>query len=71
MAARRRGLTPEDCGAPRGRGVEAPVGRGVEEAEGSSEVKMVAEEGEILYFSMRTLRRVSLKPVSNHNSSGQ
>lgn len=43
-------------------GVEAPVGRGVDTEEGSSEVKMLAEEGEILYFSMRVVRRASLKP---------
>ena len=52
VAATRSGFTPDEGPAP-GIGVEAPVGRGVEAEEGSSEVKMLAEEGEILYFSTR------------------
>ena len=54
----RRGLTPEP-----GRGVLAPVGRGVEDAEGSSDMKIVAEEGLILYLSRRVVMRASLKPM--------
>ena len=41
----------------------APVARGVEKLEGSSEVKIVAEEGEMRYFAVRVARRASLKPV--------
>lgn len=52
VAATRSGFTPEEGPTP-GIGVEAPVGRGVEAEEGSSEVNILAEEGEILYFSMR------------------
>ena len=70
VAARRRGLTPwevEVCGSwfwdcDCGCGVLAPVPMGVERFEGSSEVKMVAEEGEMRYLAWRVARRASLKP---------
>lgn len=78
VAARRRGLTlgpwevcvgateeEERPGTPWGwwRGVLAPVATGVERFEGSSEMKMVALEGEMRYLAVRVERRASLKPV--------
>ncbi len=67
MAARRRGLTwlpPPRCGAPCGCGcgVLAPVARGVERFEGSSEVNMVAEEGEMRNLLEIVAKSASLKP---------
>jgi len=44
-------------------GVLVPVPAGVEMLEGSSEVKIVAEEGEMRYLVWRTDMRASLKPV--------
>ena len=64
VAARRRGLTPdgpwweEGCG----KGVFVPVGPGVVKVEGSSDVNMVFEEGEMRYLAFRVARRASLKP---------
>jgi hypothetical protein len=43
-------------------GVWAPVPIGVERLEGSSEVKIVALEGEMRYLLVRVARRASLKP---------
>lgn len=68
VAATSRGLT-DDCEVmllPDCTGVEAPVGKGVLAEEGSSEVKMEAEDGEILYFSARWERIASLKPAYNN-----
>ena len=68
VAATSRGLT-DDCEGmllPDCTGVEAPVGKGVLAEEGSSEVKMEAEDGEILYFSVRWERTASLKPAYNN-----
>lgn len=65
VAATSRGLT-DDCEGmppPDCTGVEAPVGKGVLAEEGSSEVKMEADDGEILYFSIRWERTASLKPA--------
>lgn len=45
------------------RGVLAPVATGVERFEGSSEMNMVALEGEMRYLDVRVERRASLKPV--------
>lgn len=45
------------------RGVLAPVATGVERFEGSSEMNMVALEGEMRYLAVRVERRASLKPV--------
>lgn len=51
MAAKSRGLTPEPPWGPSwGCGVFAPVPAGVEMLDGISEVKMVADEGEMRYF---------------------
>lgn len=41
----------------------APVARGVEKLEGSSEVKIVAEEGEMRYLAVRVAMRASLNPL--------
>ena len=41
----------------------APVPTGVEIFEGSSEVKIVADEGEMMYFDCIVERRASLKPT--------
>ena len=65
VAARRSGFTPLPVGlggCEWGFGVLAPVGMGVEKVEGSSEVKMVAEDGEMIYLAARVERRASLKP---------
>ena len=74
MAARRSGLTPEGllllllllwcdelwgCGS----GVLVRVGRGVVTVEGSSEVNIVVEEGEMRYRALRVPSRASRKPV--------
>lgn len=40
----------------------APVAAGVERLDGSSEVKIVALEGDMRYFEWRVARRASLKP---------
>lgn len=40
----------------------APVAVGVDRLEGSSEVKMVAEDGEMRYFDESRAMRDSLKP---------
>lgn len=45
------------------RGVLAPVATGVERFEGSSEMNIVALEGEMRYLAVRVERRASLKPV--------
>lgn len=79
VAARRRGLTLapwEVCAgateeeeerpiAPWGwwRGVLAPVATGVVRFEGSSEMNMVALEGDMRYLAVMVERRASLKPV--------
>lgn len=39
------------------------MARGVEKFEGSSEVKIVAEEGEMRYLAIRVAMRASLNPV--------
>lgn len=39
-----------------------PVGPGVVNVEGSSEVNIVVEEGEIRYLAFSVARRASLKP---------
>ena len=70
MAARRSGFTlgPCACGVELegpwgcGCGVLAPVATGVERLDGSSEVKIVALEGEMRYFAWSVARRASLKP---------
>ena len=64
MAASRSGLTPEAWwdGWTCGSGVLAPVGAGVEKFEGSSEVKIVALEGEMRKRDFSVSRRASLKP---------
>ena len=41
----------------------APVARGVEKLEGSSEVKIVAEEGEMRYLAVSVAMRASLNPL--------
>lgn len=78
VAARRRGLTLgpwEACvGATEEeerpdatwgwwRGVLAPVAAGVVRLEGSSEMNIVALEGEMRYLAVSVERRASLKPV--------
>lgn len=40
-----------------------PVATGVVRLEGSSEVKIVALEGEMRYFAVRMARRASLNPI--------
>ena len=40
----------------------APVASGVEKFDGSSEVKMVALEGEIRYLALIVAKRASLNP---------
>lgn len=40
----------------------APVAAGVVKLEGSSEVKIVVEEGEMRYLAWRVARSASLKP---------
>jgi hypothetical protein len=72
VAATRRGFTPWPAGWWRawppwpGIGVFVPgVATGVEKFEGSSEVKMVAVEGERMYREVRTERRAGVKPVSD------
>ena len=44
----------------------APVAAGVEKLDGSSEVKIVALEGEMRYLVMRVVRRASLNPVGDY-----
>lgn len=64
VAARRRGLTPWAPGSRNSRwGVLVPVPMGVVRLEGSSEVNIVAEEGEMRYFVERVDMSASLKPV--------
>lgn len=46
----------------------APVARGVERLEGSSEVKIVALEGEMRYLVLRVARRASLNPACTVSS---
>ena len=46
-----------------GRGVFVPVGPGVVKVEGSSEVNMVVEDGEIRYLAFRVPSKASRKPV--------
>ena len=41
-----------------------PVGKGVEKLEGSSEVKMVAVEGESVYLQARVERSAAVNPAS-------
>lgn len=68
VAARRSGFTELPCGTCGGPswgwGVWAPVPTGVEKFEGSSEVNMVAEDGEIRYLEMMVCMRASRKPDS-------
>lgn len=66
VAARRSGLTEELCGGgwSWGWGVWAPVPIGVEKLEGSSDVKIVALEGEMRYLEMMVCMRASRKPES-------
>lgn len=78
VAARRSGLTlgpwevcvgateeEERPVAPWGwwRGVFAPVATGVVRLEGSSEMNIVALEGEMRYLAVRVERSASLKPM--------
>lgn len=64
MAARRSGFTPWlTCEANCGCGVFAPVPAGVERFDGSSEVKIVADDGEIMYLLLSVAMSASLKPV--------
>lgn len=67
VAARRSGLTwlEPPCGPSCGSGVFAPVPAGVEMLEGISDVKIVADEGEITYLDCITARSASLKPASS------
>jgi hypothetical protein len=44
--------------------VFAPVPAGVEMLDGISEVKMVADEGEMRYLEFKVCRSDSLKPVT-------
>lgn len=69
VAATRRGFTPWAAGWWRGPGFwrwagvfVPPVGRGVDICEGSSEVKIVPEEGERTYFCVMVARRAWGKP---------
>lgn len=78
MAARRRGLTPgpgpwwdvvvvvvvddDEGGWCWGCGVFAPVATGVVMLDGSSEVKIVALDGEMRYREFRVATKASLKP---------
>ena len=39
-----------------------PVGAGVVKVDGSSEVNIVFDEGEMRYFALRVATRASLKP---------
>lgn len=68
VAARRRGLTPgpwcDDGGWCWGWGVFAPVATGVVMLDGSSEVKMVALDGEMRYLEFRVATKASLKPTA-------
>ena len=66
VAARRRGLTPVPwlraawcCGW----GVLAPVATGVEKFDGSSDVNMVALDGDIRYRELRAASSASLNPA--------
>ena len=66
VAARRRGLTPGpwcEGGACWGWGVFAPVATGVVTLDGSSEVKMVALEGDMRYLEFKVPIKASLKPA--------
>lgn len=70
VAARRRGLTPvavagvwwECCCCGCGWGVLAPVATGVVKFEGSSDVKIVALEGEMMYLELRVVSIASFRP---------
>jgi hypothetical protein len=68
VAASRRGFTEELVGrgcCPGGYslcGVCAPVPIGVERFDGSSDVKMVAEEGDIRYLVLSVASKASLNP---------
>jgi hypothetical protein len=65
VAAKSRGLTCEPpCGPSCGCGVFAPVPVGVEIFDGISEVKIVAEEGEMRYLDCNVPSNDSLKPMS-------
>lgn len=44
-----------------------PVGKGVERFEGSSEVKMVAVDGDKVYFCVSLESRAEAKPASRHH----
>ena len=70
VAATRSGFKPCPPGWEMGVGVwkgagvvVPPVGRGVERLEGSSEVKIVPEDGERMYFWEMVARRAWGKPV--------
>lgn len=67
VAARSRGFTPtpwEVGGGPNSRwGVLVPVPMGVVRLEGSSDVNIVAEDGEMRYLEERVDISASLKPV--------
>lgn len=76
VAARRRGFTLGPCACVEGVGpwgcgcgVLAPVATGVVRLEGSSEVKIVALEGEIRYLADKVARRASLNPVQSEHIS--
>jgi hypothetical protein len=43
-----------------------PVGSGVDRLEGSSEVKMVAVEGDKVYFCASTASRAGVSPIDNN-----
>ena len=64
MAAKRRGLTPDGpwWAEGWGRGVFVPVGPGVVKVEGSSDVNIVFDEGEMRYLAFKVASRASLKP---------
>jgi hypothetical protein len=63
-AAKSRGLTCEPLGKLScSCGIFAIVPVGVKMLDGISEVKTVAEEGEMRYFDCRILSSVSLKPI--------
>jgi hypothetical protein len=65
VAASSSGLTPDAwcVGAICGCGVLAPVPAGVLMFDGSSDVNIVALDGEIRYLLFSVARRASLKPV--------
>lgn len=47
------------------------MAKGVDSADGSSEVKIVALEGEMRYFDVRVEMRASLKPIEQEREKGK